>query len=357
MLFLATQHAIKEGKRPKILSARNAHKTFLSAAALLDLNVCWLFDSAPSYLSADPSPASVAAAIEAERPTALYLTSPDYLGNVIDLKPIAKVCHERGVLLLVDNAHGAYLRFLSPSKHPIDLGADLCCDSAHKTLSALTGAAYLHVSPALPALTVEAKDALLLFGSTSPSYLILQSLDLLNPKLETQPNRLADFIPRLDALKKALCGAGRTLYGNEPLKLTLLPKSKGYTGTALAERLEADGIFCEFADPDHLVFMFTPDNGAEDLLRLERALAAVPAKDPIAERPPRPGKPEHVCSLREAMLSPRIVVPCVGALGRVLARPDVGCPPAVPVLMPGERIDAQAVEAFRYYGIDRVSVI
>ena len=357
MLFLAMQYSTSEGKIPRILAARNAHKTFLSAAALLDLDVCWLFDSAPSYLSADPSPASVTAANEAERPTALYLTSPDYLGNVLDLAPIAKVCHERGVLLLVDNAHGAYLRFLSPSKHPIDLGADLCCDSAHKTLSALTGAAYLHISPALFALAAEAKDTLLLFGSTSPSYLILQSLDLLNPQLETLGKRLPDFVPRMDALKKTLCDAGWTLYGNEPLKLTLLPKSKGYTGTALAEQLEADGIYCEFADPDHLVCMFTPDNDPDDLQKLERALTAVPAKDPITERPPHPGKVKRVCSVREAMLSPRIVVPCAEALGRVLARPDVGCPPAVPILMPGERIDAAAIEGFRYYGMGAVSVI
>lgn len=357
MLFLAMQHAIRKGRQPKILAARNAHKTFLSAAALLDLDVSWLTDDAPSYLTANPSPASVAAAIEAERPTALYLTSPDYLGNVIDLAPIAKVCHECGVLLLVDNAHGAYLRFLSPSRHPIDLGADLCCDSAHKTLSALTGAAYLHVSPALPAMVSEAKDALLLFGSTSPSYLILQSLDLLNPQLETLGERLADFISKLDALKERLAASGWTLYGNEPQKLTLLPKTKGYTGIQLASLLERNGIFCEFADPDFTVCMFTPENGADDLMRLERALIAILTREPITERPPRPGMPVRVCSLREAMLSPRIILPCADAVGRVLARPDVGCPPAVPILMPGERIDETARKALQYYGVDRVSVI
>ena len=357
MLYLAMRHAQSAGKQPKILAARNAHKTFLSAAALLGLDVVWLFDAAPSYLSAALSPAAIAATIERERPTALYLTVPDYLGDLPDLSPIAEICHESGVLLLVDNAHGAYLRFLTPSRHPIDLGADLCCDSAHKTLPALTGAAYLHVSPALDALANEARDALLLFGSTSPSYLILQSLDLLNPILETLPERLSSFVSQLDALKTRLVSSGWTLYGNEPLKLTLYPKPMGYTGTALARLLEAQGIFCEFADPDFLVCMFTPENDETDLVLLERALGAIPILSPIETCPPRPAVPERVCPIRKAMLGTRVVLPYADCLGRVLARPDVGCPPAVPILMPGERIDKAALDAFRYYGVDCVSVI
>ena len=91
---------------------------------------------------------------------------------------LADICHEHGVLLLVDNAHGAYLKFLTPSRHPLDLGADLCCDSAHKTLPTLTGCAYLHVSKSAPReLADYGKEALRLFGSTSPSYLMLASLD------------------------------------------------------------------------------------------------------------------------------------------------------------------------------------
>ena len=357
MLYLAMRHAQNAGLPFRILAARNVHKTFLSAAALLDAQVEWLFDGAPSCLSANPSPASVETAIERVSPSALYLTSPDYLGNTIDLAPIAKICRAHDVLLLVDNAHGAYLRYLSPSRHPIDLGAALCCDSAHTTLSALTGAAYLHVSPAHSALCAEAKDALLLFGSTSPSYLILQSLDLTNPMMETLPERLNAFVPQLDALKASLARSGWTLFGNEPIKLTLMPKSLGYTGAALAAMLEEHGIFCEFADPDFLVCMFTPENDADDLMRFERALSEIPVRSPVFALPPRPEKPERVRSIREAMLAPRRIVSASDALHEVLARPDVGCPPAVPILMPGERIDEAAIAAFRYYGIDRVSVM
>ena len=123
------------------------------SVGLLDIDVDWLPPSCDSYLSGGADANSVKEALmsAADLPTAVYLTSPDYLGKISDIKGIAEVCHSLGVLLLVDNAHGAYLKFLEPSRHPIDLGADAACDSAHKTLPALTGGAYLHISKNAPA--------------------------------------------------------------------------------------------------------------------------------------------------------------------------------------------------------------
>ena len=113
--------------------------------------------------------------------SAVYITSPDYLGGMSDIKSLSETAREYGVPLIVDNAHGAYLRFLKDSLHPIDLGADMCCDSAHKTLPVLTGGAYLHISENAPETYKNlGKKAMELFGSTSPSYLILQSLDKAN---------------------------------------------------------------------------------------------------------------------------------------------------------------------------------
>ena len=143
MLHLATC-----GRNRRIAAARNVHKTFLSAAALLDLQVDWLYpDSEGSYLACPITAETLEnyfATCE-EIPAAVYVTSPDYLGNLLYIDALAAVCHRYGSLLLVDNAHGAYLKFLPDSRHPMDLGADLCCDSAHKTLPVLTGGAYLHI--------------------------------------------------------------------------------------------------------------------------------------------------------------------------------------------------------------------
>jgi arginine/lysine/ornithine decarboxylase len=118
------------------------------------------------------------------KPCAVYVTSPDYLGNQQDLAGLSAVCAARGIPLLVDNAHGAYLHFLPQPAHPLDLGATACCDSAHKTLPVLTGGAYLHIAKNAPERYArDAKRAMALFGSTSPSYLILQSLDRANAYL------------------------------------------------------------------------------------------------------------------------------------------------------------------------------
>ena len=359
MLYLALQYARLAGKKPCIAAGRNAHRVFLSGAALLGLEVAWLWGEEDAHLSCRPSPAALERLLEEEAPAAVYLTSPDYLGCRADLPALAAVCRKHGALLLVDNAHGAYLKFLSPSLHPLDLGADLCCDSAHKTLPVLTGGAYLHLSRSCPAaLLPMAERAMRLFASTSPSYLILQSLDLCNRALaEDFSARLAARAAELEQLKRALRAEGWTLAGDEPMKLTLCPKGRGYTGVSLAAALEARGIVCEFADPDYTVFMFSPMNGAHDAETLRRALAALPVKAPITDAPPRLDRPERVLPPREAMLAPFETLPAARAFGRVLAAPTVSCPPAVPILVCGERVDEQALAVFQYYGLDRLDVV
>ena len=354
--------ALYKGKKPLILAGRNAHKAFVSAVALLGANVKWLYgEESASHLCCRVSAEDVAHRLDGmrEKPDAVYITSPDYLGNVSDVEGIAKACHERGVLLLVDNAHGAYFAFLEGSMHPIALGADMCCDSAHKTLPALTGAAYLHISKNAPDVLKEnAKNALALFGSTSPSYLILASLDRLNEHLETgYREALSSCVQAVRELRRKLSDIGYTLVGDEPMKLTISTKPYGYLGSEIAQHLEENGIFPEFFDPDFLVLMPSPSLDDASLDRVFAVLEALPKKEKITDAPPRLTPPFCALSIREATFSTSEKVAVGNAKGRVLAAITVGCPPAVPIAICGEVIDDATVACFKYYGISTCLVV
>ena len=361
MLCLVAQYARARGERPRIAAGRNAHRVFIGAAALLDMDVDWLLPPGSTYLGCPVTAQTVRAYLATANPlpTAVYLTSPDYTGRLSDVAGVAAACRERGVLLLVDNAHGAYLKFLPASLHPIDLGADLCCDSAHKTLPALTGAAYLHVSHRAPGLfAARAREALALFGSTSPSYLILASLDALNPYLASGfAADLCRAAERLDGLKRALAELGFATLGEEPLKLTLAPRSLGYTGQGLAAYLEARGLIAEYADPDVTVLMPSVRTDDGELERLKATLLSLPRRAPLPGEPPAVSLPRRVLSPREALLGSTELLPAEQCAGRVAAAVTVGCPPAVPVVMPGERVDASALRCFSYYGIRQCAVV
>jgi arginine/lysine/ornithine decarboxylase len=360
MLYLALQNAAERPGRPFVLAARNVHRSFLHACALLDLDVEWLQPGpdAGSVCSCPVTPAALAGRLEkpALKPIAVFVTSPDYLGIKLDVGALAAVCKERGIPLLADNAHGAYLKFLPESVHPMDLGADLCCDSAHKTLPVLTGGAYLHVAHDAPdSYAEEARRALSLFGSSSPSYLILQSLDLCNRTLaEGYPEKLARCAARVESLKAALRELGYLPCGDEPLKLTLDAAALGRDGRRIAARLRERGVECEYADARYTVLMFSPENREEDYLRAEEALRE--PLPPVAP-PTFPGWPmaaEQAMSVREALLAAHETLPASLAEGRVCGAPALAYPPAVPLCVGGERIPPGTAALLRYYGVEEV---
>ena len=362
MLYMALMYAKKHGKEPLILAGRNCHKSFLSAVALLDFDVEWLYpENCQSYLSCQITESEVENYLKnaSVLPVAVYLTTPNYLGNIIDVKAIASVCKKYGVLLLVDNAHGAYLRLLSPSVFPIDLGADACCSSAHKTLPVLTGGAYLHLASEFESdCQIGAKTALSLFGSTSPSYLILASLDAFNNECNLgYKSQLKEFIPFVEVAKNALSTKGFTLIGNEPLKITVSTKSYGYTGFEIAKILEANGIVSEFYDNDFVVFMLTVQTGRQGLESLVEEMLKIPHKSPIISMPPRLIKPTKITDVKTAVKSLQEEVETEDAVGRVLGFTNLSCPPAVSIVCCGELIDENAVEALKYYGIEKCVVL
>lgn len=357
MLCLALQNS----QSRVVLAARNAHKSFLHAAALLDADVRWLWPRPYSLLACPVTSELLENALAAlpEAPAAVYITSPDYLGNVQPVASLAKVCHAHGAPLLVDNAHGAYLHFLPAPAHPLDEGADLCCDSAHKTLPVLTGGACLHLGHGLlKAEAGEVRAALSLFGSTSPSYLILQSLDACNRYLagEARP-KLAACARAVEALKADLAAQGWAVAESEPLKVTLHASKRGWRGDALADFLRKNGVECEYADPDDLVLMVSPQNSPEDLEKVRAALAAAGQGSEAPQTPPQMARPRQAMGIRAALLAPAEEVPVAAAAGRVCAAPTVGCPPAVPVVVSGEEISPDAAAVFRYYGIETVRAV
>ena len=384
MLCLALQAAPAAGQRPVLLAARNAHKTLLYAAALLDFDIQWLWPApqdAGALCSCPVSAAKLTGALQGlaqqgKRPFGVYITSPDYLGGMQDIAALAEVCKDFGVPLLVDNAHGAYLRFLPQGgQHPIALGAAMCCDSGHKTLPVVTGGAYLHLGKNAPVQDEAAvRNALALFGSTSPSYLILQSLDKCNQILsEGYPLRLLQCCGHLTRLRRELNEAaaakhcpGPLALESEPLKVTLDAAVLGLSGTELAEKLRAAKIECEYADPRYLVLMFTPDNPPQDFERLSAAIlrvvgelvGPVPLPEETAGEFAELERGLHrCCTIRQAVFAPQEQLPAEQAVGRICAMPTVSCPPAIPIVVSGEQVTPAAAAWMKHYHVEEVSVI
>lgn len=357
MLAAVARYSKETGGSQTILAARNVHKSFVYGAALVGLDVEWIYGD--SYLACEVDVDLLASRMDEIKPIAVYLTSPDYLGNKADVRAIADLCHERGVLLLVDSAHGAYLKFLESSEYPTDLGADMCATSAHKTLPVLTGGGYLHLSMNAPrGLLDYLRSSMELFGSTSPSYLILESLDLCNAELASgYAERIADYAGKIESIKAKLNTGGYSIVSREPLKITISAKKYGYFGTELASILSDAGVCAEFSDPDYLVLMLTPDIDDGSLIKITDALLSIPRRAAICEDPPVPSRLERAMSTRDALFSPSETVPVSSSVGRILATASVGCPPAVPLAISGEVIDEATAAAFKYYGIDAVSVI
>ena len=366
MLYLAVQNwkMKNQESKPLVVAARNVHKAFIYAAALLDFEIQWLWPEGEmnSLCSCKVSKELVEETLVKLKekgvvPAAVYLTSPDYLGQRQDIEGIAYVCHKHGTLLTVDNAHGAYLHFTREVMHPVDLGADMSSDSAHKTLPVLTGGAYLQISKNMPeAIRKSAKSAMALFGSTSPSYLTMISLDKCNEYLAgSYREELKELVDRICTLKKELEESGWNVTLEEPLKMTVHMPGE-ISGSEYAMHLRKCQVECEYADPDFIVFMFTTKNTEEDLHRIREAFSDNTFSYKNIQYL-TPAKCVQTMSVREAVFAPHEEIPVKEARGRICASPAVSCPPAIPIAVSGERIDENAIALFEYYGISTVDVI
>ncbi len=347
----------KEGD--KVVAARNSHKAFLNSCILLGLEPEWVY---PQFENGSVIGGKITAeAIEnsiksAGNPVCVYITSPDYLGNIADVKGISEVCRKYDIPLLVDNAHGAHLAFLDESLHPIKLGAAICCDSAHKTLPVLTGGAYLHIGDEKYADKV--KDAMSLFGSSSPSYLIMQSLDLCNKYLaENFKADLKRTVNKVNELKNKL-KAVYTVCESEPLKLTIYTLSCGRTGYETAEYLRSKNIEVEYADETHVMLMFSVSTPDSDYDKVYEVLSSMKMPRIRLEPPNFKLEPLKRSMLpREAWFAESERVSVDECEGRICSKAKTVCPPCVPVAVGGEIFDKESIKILKMYSITEVNVI
>jgi arginine/lysine/ornithine decarboxylase len=262
------------------------------------------------------------------------------------------VCRRRGVLLLADNAHGAYKVFTGD--HPIRLGADMTADSAHKTLPALTGTAYLHLSDS--AYYEPAKKAMSMFGSSSPSYLMLDSLDLCSAYIAEKRDEALRTINYVRELKYRLASYGLTLNKSDAVRITVDANALGYTGYGLGRLLRENGAEPEMCGDRYVVLLFSVVQPERDFGRTEEILRKIPRRPALTGGDIPVIKPERRLSPREAYFAEKTVVPAAEAVGRICAGVCSPCPPCVPIVMPGELIGETEAGLLSDYGIDKIPV-
>jgi arginine/lysine/ornithine decarboxylase len=280
------------------------------------------------------------------------------MGHMSDIKGIADVCKKHDAVLLVDNAHGAHLKFTPKDLHPISLGAAMCCDSAHKTLPVLTGGAYVHCAKDFS--RAELKSCMSMVASTSPSYLTLASLDCCNRYLSEQAS--ADFLLLEEKHKRLTELAGQKGFGNfiqncDSTKLSLNIYSIGTDGADFAQLLRENNIEPEYVSKSHVVLLMTPFNSKQDFDRLEKVFNHIKINSQIKTERYSPMERRRVLSPHEAYFQQSEVVKVENSEGRICAETKIICPPGIPVVACGEQIDPIAQKLLKNSGINLIKVI
>ncbi len=358
------------GEGDKIILPRNIHSSAI--AGIIHAGAVPIFIN-PAYdrsldIAHSITPASVKFALEQHPDTkAVMLVYPTYYGACGDLVAIANIVHSYHIPLLVDEAHGAHFGF-HPDLPPAALtaGADLTVQSTHKLLGSLTQSAMLHVNS--NRIDVDKiSRSLRLLQTTSPSYLLLASLDAARQQMAVQGKELMSQtidlakiarakiaqIDRLAVVELATTTPGCKYL--DPTRLTVTVTGLNLTGFAADEILtEQLGLVAELPSMRHLTFIISLGNTQADIDRLVWAfteLATNYAEDQCLEllsiEPPDTILTEMVITPRQADRSSHIRISIDDAVGKISAESICPYPPGIPVLIPGEIITAKALDYLR----------
>lgn len=369
------------GNQAMLLAAtRESQKVIVSRASHRSVYAGLILSGAhPIYVPASVHPrtglplaVTTAAAAEAlsthPDAVAMHITGINYYGYLPDVPGLVALAHERGLPLLVDEAHGAHLGFhpLLP-RSAVQQGADVIVQSPHKTLGAFTQAAWLHATGDRVARTA-LTQALALLQSSSPSVLLTASLDVVRRQMALDGRRLLGrvialasraresirSIPGLNCYGPELIDAEHGIAAHDPSKLVIDSRDSGLTGTQLQARLRAQSrLDVEFADPAHVVCSITVADDDESIDALLAALTRAVSEPSGASTAPAfdaidlPPIPTMALTPRQAFGAATVAVPLAEAPGRVCGEQVMPYPPGIPLLLPGELIATEHIAFLR----------
>lgn len=345
------------GPNDSILLPREVHRSVLGGLILSGSAPIYMESlySEEEEISLGPTKETVYRAI-AEHPNAkaLFLIHPSYYGVAGDIEPMIRYGHEKGLVVLVDEAHGAHLRFSKElPKQALDCGADCVAQSTHKLLGSLTQTSMLHCHKAYQGVE-KIQKAMSLVQSTSPNYLLLASLDAARHQMyATGEEQVAKAVERSRELRRRLRQIdGIRCFGKEieaypsvaaldETKVTIDFSSCGLSGKEAEWLLRKRHIEVELVHGNHVLALITIGDTKESVDALYDACVYVSTqkkgKKRVHQELPLP-KPVTVCTPREAWLGPKISVPRHASLGRICAETITYYPPGIPIIGPGEQI-------------------
>lgn len=344
-----------------VMIPRNAHRSVIAGLILSGATPIFLpveFDAELNF-PLNVSVTTIERAINKfPQAKAVLLVSPNYYGVAADLEKISKLVHAAGMLLLVDEAHGAHLQFCAElPKSAMDSGADLAAQSTHKILGSLTQTSMLMLRKEF--VDVErVKRAASLLQTTSPNQLLLASLDIARLQMETNGR---DLIQRAVNLSKSLRAGIKKIHGLKTFdavekfsldatKVTVNVQNLGLTGQEAEEFLRREAkVQCELSDAANLLFLITFADSEETISALLDALKLLPRRSPIKSTLPLVSEEIFAATLstRETFYLPTETVALNESIGQICAEEITFYPPGIPLLMPGEKITAQVINLIR----------